>query len=106
MSPPVPRRTPLLLAGLAVAACGLALLPAGCGSGSNNVAPGGRTKLKVAYLGLTCEAPIFVAKEKGFFEEEGLDAELVKTDWDGLREGLGTGDSGVLHPGLQLLEGP
>src|SRR5690348_15488161 len=49
------------------------------------------TKLKVAYLGLTCEAPIFVAQEQGFFKEEGLDVELVKTEWDGLREGLGLG---------------
>ena len=62
----------------------------GCNSGSN--APNsGPTKLKVAYLGLTCEAPMFVAQEKGFYEEEGLDVELVKTDWDGLREGLGLG---------------
>lgn len=48
-------------------------------------------KLKVAYVGLTCEAPLFVAYEKGFFNEEGLDVEMVATDWDGLREGLGMG---------------
>ena len=54
-------------------------------------ATGGPTKVKVAYLGLTCEAAMFVAKEKGFFEEEGLDVEFVKTDWDGLRDGLGLG---------------
>lgn len=34
---------------------------------------------------------MFVALEKGFFTEEGLDVELVKTDWDGLRDGLGLG---------------
>jgi NitT/TauT family transport system substrate-binding protein len=48
-------------------------------------------KIKVAYLGLTCEASMFVAQEKGFFKDEGLDVELVKTDWDGLRDGLGLG---------------
>ena len=34
---------------------------------------------------------MFVALEKGFFKEEGVDIELVKTDWDGLRDGLGLG---------------
>ena len=34
---------------------------------------------------------MFVAQEKGFFKEEGLDVEFVKTDWDGLRDGLGLG---------------
>ena len=53
--------------------------------------PAGPTKVKVAYLGLTCEAAMFVAQEKGFFKEEGLDVEFVKTDWDGLRDGLGLG---------------
>jgi NitT/TauT family transport system substrate-binding protein len=33
---------------------------AGC-TGSSNT-PGSPVKLKVAYLGLTCEAPIFVAQ--------------------------------------------
>ena len=47
--------------------------------------------MKVGYLGLTCEAAMFVAQEKGFFTEEGLDVEFVKTDWDGLRDGLGLG---------------
>jgi NitT/TauT family transport system substrate-binding protein len=45
----------------------------------------------VGYLGLTCEAAMFVAHENGFFREEGLDIEFVKTDWDSLRDGLGLG---------------
>lgn len=60
-------------------------------AGSDNPGAGGTGKLKVAYVGLTCEAPLFVAYEKGFFKDEGLDVELVATDWDGLREGLGLG---------------
>jgi NitT/TauT family transport system substrate-binding protein len=80
----------------------LALLFSGCNKGantpnSNNAGAAGPTKLKVAYLGLTCEAPIFVAYEKGFFKDEGLDVELVKTDWDGLREGLGLGKFDANH---------
>jgi NitT/TauT family transport system substrate-binding protein len=39
---------------------------------------GSRTKIRVGYIGITCEAPIFCAVENGFFKEEGLDVELVK----------------------------
>jgi NitT/TauT family transport system substrate-binding protein len=82
-----------------LAACCLAALPSGCQQGADAPAPdasassssGGPTKVKVAYLGLTCEAAMFAAYEKGFFKEEGLDVEFVKTDWDGLRDGLGLG---------------
>ena len=63
----------------------------GCGSSSAPEASPGAAKVKVGYLGLTCEAAMFVAYEKGFFKDEGLDIEFVKTDWDGLRDGLGLG---------------
>jgi NitT/TauT family transport system substrate-binding protein len=79
------------------------LLLVGCG-GSNN--PGGPTKLKIAYLGLTCEAPIFAALEQGFYDEEGLDVELVKTDWNGLRTGLGTGRFDANHTLIMYLLKP
>jgi len=91
------------LFGALIAACCVALLPAGCSKSSDS---GGKTKLKVAYLGLTCEAPIFLAQEKGFYEEEGLDVELVKTDWDGLREGLGTGNFDANHTLIMYLLKP
>jgi NitT/TauT family transport system substrate-binding protein len=67
---------------------------------------GDRPKLKVAYLGLTCEAPIFVAQEQGFFTEEGLDVELVRTDWEGLREGLGLGRFDANHTLIMYLLKP
>ena len=38
-----------------------------------------------------------IAIEKGFFTEEGLDVDLVKTDWDSLRDGLGLGEEFVLQ---------
>jgi NitT/TauT family transport system substrate-binding protein len=66
----------------------------------------GQTKLKVAYLGLTCEGPIFAAQELGYFKEEGLDVELVKTDWDGLREGLGIGTFDANHTLIMYLLKP
>lgn len=34
--------------------------------------------LKIGYAGSLCEAPVHMAVEKGFFEEEGLKVELVK----------------------------
>jgi NitT/TauT family transport system substrate-binding protein len=103
MSAIISRGTAPVCAALAAAAC-FALLSTGCGSKQS--ASGGRTSLKVAYLGLTCEAPIFVAAEKGLYEEEGLDVELVKTDWDGLREGLGTGNFDANHTLIMYLLKP
>jgi NitT/TauT family transport system substrate-binding protein len=94
-----------VLAGAAVAGSA-ALLPAGCSSSSNKGGDGGPIKLTVAYLGLTCEAPIFVALDKGFYAEEGLDVELVKTDWDGLREGLGQGRFDANHTLIMYLLKP
>jgi NitT/TauT family transport system substrate-binding protein len=35
-------------------------------------------KIVVAYNGGLCEGPVHIAKEKGFYAEEGLDAEVIK----------------------------
>lgn len=89
-----------ILAAACLLASGLALIPAGCGGrGSNAPAPGepGADKVKVAYLGLTCEAPIFVAQERGLFAEQGVETEIVRTDWDGLREGIAGGQFHANH---------
>jgi NitT/TauT family transport system substrate-binding protein len=94
-----PLRRTLTAAALLLAAGALGFVPAGCGPSN----PGGPTKLKVAYIGLTCEAPIFAAQEKGFFKEEGLDVELVKTDWNALQSGLSTGRFDANHTLLMYL---
>ncbi len=91
-----------LSAVLLLAAGSVGLLASGCGPSQPNN-PGAPIKLKVAYIGLTCEAPIFVAQEKGFFKDEGLDVELVKTDWVGLQPGLSTGKFDANHTLLMYL---
>jgi NitT/TauT family transport system substrate-binding protein len=51
--------------------------------------------LKKARIGIpgdvSCNAPLFVAYEKNIFKEEGLDAELIRGDWDFIKESLALG---------------
>ena len=98
---------------LARAACSLALLAvaaaAGCdrregtgGSGpaaaTSATADGPETShVRVGYIGITCEAPIFTAVEKGFFKEEGLDVELVRCQWATYKDALALGRFDVTH---------
>ena len=86
-----------------VALCGALLISLGCSKSAEKVGADGRTKVKVCYIGLTCEPPIYVAYEKGFFKEEGLDVELVKSDWDSMRDGLGLGRFDATHHLIRLL---
>src|ERR1044071_7057307 len=48
-------------------------------------------KVRVGYIGLTCEASIFSAVENGYFKEEGLDIELIKCDWKNYKDTLALG---------------
>lgn len=57
----------------------------------------GLTKIKIGYIGLTCEAPLFVAKEQGYFKAFGLEAEMVKVDWSQFKDVLGLGGIHVAH---------
>jgi NitT/TauT family transport system substrate-binding protein len=85
------------ITGLAVTMASGALLLSGCGNSGKNTAVGGPTKVRVGYIGLTCEAPIFTAVEKGFFKEEGLDVSLVKCDWKNYKDVLALGGFDVTH---------
>src|SRR6267143_1561800 len=54
-------------------------------------------KVRVGYIGLTCEAPIFSAVEKVFFKEEGLEVSLVKCEWANYKDVLALGGFDVTH---------
>ena len=71
------------------------LLVAGCKKNANSTAAS--NKVRVGYIGLTCEAPIYVACEKGFFKEEGLDVELVKCSWGNYKDTLALGGYDITH---------
>ena len=88
---------PFVRLSVALAAAAVGLLCNGCGRRDTGGAGGDPGVVKVAYLGLSCEAPIYVAVEKGMFAEQGLNVEIIKTDWDGLREGLATGHFHANH---------
>src|SRR5256885_1437586 len=72
-----------------------ALLLAGCNKTSTDSASS--NKVRVGYIGITCEAPIFSAVEKGFFKEEGLDVSLVKCDWANYKDILALGGFDITH---------
>src|SRR5206468_2937726 len=54
-------------------------------------------KVRVGYIGLTCEAPIYAAYEKGFFKEEGLEPKLVKCNWATYKDALALGSYDITH---------
>ena len=87
------RNFPSLLRFLGAAAVGTLLL-AGCKQKTAQAekTADGLTKIKIGYIGLTCEAPLYVAYEKGYFKEQGLEAEMVKCEWGQFKDlvGLGT----------------
>src|SRR5262245_64556416 len=89
-----------------VVSCGALLVSLGCSKNANEAGSTSLTKVKVCYIGLTCEPPIYVAYEKGFFTEEGLDVELVKSDWDSMRDGLGLGRFDATHTLIMYLLKP
>src|SRR5437868_11416601 len=57
----------------------------------------GLTKIRVGFIGLTCEAPIFTAVEKGFFKDEGLEVSLVRCEWSKYKDVLALGGFDITH---------
>ncbi len=77
-----------------IAALG-ALLMLGCKKNSGTAS--NSNKVRIGYIGLTCEAPIYAAYEKGFFKEEGLEPELVKCNWANYKDTLALGGYDITH---------
>src|SRR5580765_8017028 len=77
-------------------AIGCAMLVGSCGKKGDS-AGADSNKIKVGYVGITCEAPIYTAVEKGFFKEEGLEVELVKCEWKNYKDVLALGGYDITH---------
>lgn len=64
------------------------------------------TKVRVGYIGITCEAPVFSAVENGFFKEEGLDVEMMKFEWSQYKDALALGKFDITHHLIMLFLKP
>jgi NitT/TauT family transport system substrate-binding protein len=74
-----------------------AVLLAGCGKKASTVKVVNSRHVKIGFIGLTCEAPIYTAYEKGFFKDEGLEPELVKCSWAQYKDNLALGAYDITH---------
>src|SRR5687767_6188756 len=81
----------------ALASCALLLGVGSCEREQSRLGPTGLTKVRIGYIGLTCEAPLFTAVEKGFFKEEGLEPEMVRCEWATYKDALALGRYDVTH---------
>jgi NitT/TauT family transport system substrate-binding protein len=73
-----------------------ALLLGGCNKKSTITIVNSK-HVRIGFIGLTCEAPIYTAYEKGFFKEEGLEPELVKCSWAAYKDNLALGSYDITH---------
>src|SRR2546423_490121 len=82
---------------LFIVAISLTLLTlAGCNKKSGSTVQNSN-KVRVGYIGLTCEALIYAAYEKGFFKEEEFKPELVKCNWATYKDALALGSYDITH---------
>jgi NitT/TauT family transport system substrate-binding protein len=91
---------------LAAACVTLVLLSAICHSDAAASRESSLIKVRVGYVGITCEAPIFSAVENGFFKEEGLDVQLVKCEWANYKDVLALGGFDITHHLIMYLLKP
>ena len=90
--------------GLLAVLLSFAVLAAGCGGEKAKGNPDKQETriVHIGYWGGTCEAPIYIAYEKGIFKKNGLDVELVKLGNTALNESIATGkvDALMATPGI------
>ncbi|WP_084441837.1 ABC transporter substrate-binding protein [Termitidicoccus mucosus] len=67
------------------------MLPAGMAVFCIAIHAAAPVKVTIGHIGNSCESPVYVAKDKGFFSEEGLDAGIVRGDWNFIKESLAFG---------------
>ena len=72
------------------------LLLGGCNKTSSKKVVNSK-HVRIGFIGLTCEAPIYTAYEKGWFKEEGLEPELVKCTWAQYKDNLALGAYDITH---------
>lgn len=100
--------------GLLAAALTLSLTACGGSSGNSDAsaaadsADSGATHLRLIYSPSLCAAPMYIAIENGYFEDEGLDIEQVTVDAAHVSEAIGTDQvdvgMGLIGKMLQPLE--
>lgn len=83
-------RTLGLGAGAALVGPGVLGLVAGCGN-DDETTSGGLQPVKFGWWGATCEAPLYAAHHRGFFEREGLEVELVNLGQSSAKDALASG---------------
>ncbi|HEY0960713.1 MAG TPA: CmpA/NrtA family ABC transporter substrate-binding protein [Novosphingobium sp.] len=89
-----------LLAGVALAGCGKSEAPTGASDVAKIAAEKGieKSNLKLGFIKLTDMAPLAIAKEKGFFAEEGLNVTLEpQANWKVLVDGVSGGQLDGAH---------
>jgi NitT/TauT family transport system substrate-binding protein len=93
--------------GTAAVLCAL-LVTGGCNKSepSRDSAGDHLLKVRVGYIGITCEAAIFSAVENGFFKDEGLDVELVKCEWSKYKDVLALGGFDITYHLIMYLLKP
>lgn len=81
----------LLLAAstLALGACGAQPASSARSGASASAGDGSLYHLRIAYSPSLCQAPLHIAVEKGFFEDEGIDAENIQLDAAHVQEAIG-----------------